>query len=247
MKISSSILAMVLIVVMFGCSKKNTGNDPAIIKPKVNMAKNNAWCKISRYYKNDTNDLDIIHFTWLGDTCTSRCRNVLGFPDQYTHIVYNKFGKQIKDLGTSDYAVYTDCENYCKIVKEIYAGTYYSYVWNGNNCNQFDDLYGTPRLRYKLTYNDYGKLLTKFDVLGNQTETYEYIDCTNWCKISKYSLKNGQDVTKSVTYNWNGNTCTKVDDFTGNTISVMKYNDYGMEIQRGLNTMYYSEYSSCSE
>ena len=207
-----SIFSALIILLVFSCNEKE----------QINSNKLN-FCKVTRCVFENADTSYILNYTWI--------ENIQNSSDGSIN-EYNNYGSVIRNIQAADTFIYEyeDCENYCKMTKQIHkslnATNVINYNWVGDTQKLEDNILAI--------YNSNGYLLKSYR--GMLPVTYKYQDCETFCKMISKSVHNSQ-----ITYDWEGNTKK------GSDGSIFEYNDRGYLLRSSEfgNTYTYS-YQNCN-
>jgi hypothetical protein len=210
--IMKSKIFSILVVLGFSCNEKEF----------VNSSKSN-FCKVTRcaFQNSDTNYIH--NYTWIENTQKGSDGSLND---------YNSYGSVIRNIQAEDTFTYEydDCDNYCKMTKQIYKGldstSVVNYTWAGDT-QEIDG-------NILAIYNSNGYLLKSYR--GMLPVTYKYEDCENFCKMISKSAHNSE-----VTYYWEGNTQK------GSDGSIFEYNERGYLLRSTeYGNVYTNTYKNCN-
>mgnify|MGYP001588688289 CR=1 FL=1 len=207
-----SIFSALVLVLGFSCNEKE----------QINSNKLN-FCKVTRCVFENADTSYILNYTWI--------ENIQNSSDGSIN-EYNNYGSVIRNIQAADTFIYEyeDCENYCKMTKQIHKSlntkNVINYNWVGDTQKLEDNILAI--------YNSNGYLLKSYR--GMLPVTYKYEDCETFCKMISKSAHNSQ-----ITYDWEGNTQK------GSDGSIFEYNERGYLLRSSEygNTLTYT-YQNCN-
>ena len=204
----------VLTFFLFACNDKET----------VNSSNSDCDSKFCRLIKITTYEPD---GTLLGDN-SYRWECLKEIDEDGDFVLFNKYGEFIKEEYISDGITYTheyeytDCDNFCKLTREsdYENGSLVDediYTWEGNtqtykypgaasyiDITEHNELgYETKNTRLEhpqIAPNEYD-----YSVTDTFITTTEYLDCNDFCKVSKITSYNKDgSIISEYSYLWDG-------------------------------------------